>query len=149
GGVHYFGDSDQDPRLSFSEGYATFFGASVMNFLGQPGLYVDCDGAVPAGGVQLRLQLETAGPYAGTTAGACDEVAVACTLFDLADDEPSSDADPGEDDDPFVSGTLVAGLGTQRAFWEVFTGPVRRASRLTIDNVWDGWFKLFGVNADM
>src|SRR5262249_58126625 len=127
---------------------ASSVGASVMHASGQPGLYMDCEGDLSAGGVQLRLQLETAAPYAATAAGACDEVAVACTLFDLADDETSNDGSAGVDDDGFVSGTLVDALTPQAAWWKVFTGAVRKAPRATMDDVWDGWMPLFGTQDD-
>ncbi len=142
GGVHYFGDSDQDPRLSFAEGFATFFGGCVQQDLGRPALYVDCDAAVDTSGVQLHLSLEECTPFLATAEGASDEVAVACVLHDLVDDESTPDTQPGVDDDSLGAGTLIDGLTPTRALWAVFCGPVRKASRLTMDHVWDGWLTL-------
>ncbi|HZM00631.1 MAG TPA: pre-peptidase C-terminal domain-containing protein, partial [Planctomycetota bacterium] len=140
GQEHYFGDSNQDPRLSFAEGFATFFGGCVLDFLGREGLYVDSDGSAQSGGWDLRLRLETVAPYAGDGFGAADEVAVACTLFDLIDDELSADTTPGADDDLFVSSLLVDGQNAHRAWWDDFVGPVKDAANLTLNHAWDGWF---------
>lgn len=143
GGPHVFGHSDQDPRLSFGEGYATFFAGAVLDELGREPIYLDCDGGVPFGGVQLRLRLENGAPYTSTAIGACDEVAVACVLHDLLDDESTHDLTPGVDDDPFDSTIRVGSddLTATEAWWRVFTKPVRRASHVTINHVWDGWLK--------
>jgi len=146
GGVHWFGDSDQDPRLSFSEGYATFFAATVLRGLGQPAQYVDCDATDGVGGIELRLDLETMAPYAASAEGSADEVAVACALNDLLDDESSPDDTPGVDDDPFDAALLVADLPREMAWWEVLTGPVRAAHRASLNAAWDGWAKVHGLD---
>ena len=59
GGSHFIGDNFQDPRLSYGEGYATFFCAQVREFRA-PRL----NGAWPAGG-QPRLPLRGSGHTAG------------------------------------------------------------------------------------
>ncbi len=147
GGSHTFGDSDQDPLLSFGEGYATFFGGAVQEWMGLEALYVDASGSGQSGGNQLHARLETAVPYAGDAYGACDELAVACTLFDLLDTELSADATPGIDDDLLVEGVLFAGVPAQTAWWEVFTGPVKSASSLNMNHAWDGWFSEYAADA--
>lgn len=141
GGVHWFGDSDQDPRLSFAEGWATCFAGDVLASLGAPPVYLDLDGDADVGGVQLRLDLETAAPYTLSAQGSTDEIAVACSLYDLLDD-----AEAGADDDGFAGELSIAGLTPHRAWWKVFTGPVRRAPRLSLDSAWDGWSALFGAD---
>jgi hypothetical protein len=140
GGDHTFGNSDQDPRLSFGEGYATFFGGCVLDFLGREALYVDGFGSAQSGGFGLHLRLETAGPYGTDAYGACDEVAVACTLYDLIDTELSPDTTPGVDDDLFVSTTLIDGQNAHKAWWDDFIGPIKNAANLTQNHAWDGWF---------
>jgi len=147
GGSHTFGDSDQDPRLSFSEGYATFFAGCVLTSLGREGLYVDANGAAQTGAWQLRLRMETAGPYASDDYGAADEVAVCCTLYDLIDDELTPDTTPGVDDDLFVSTTVVDGKNAHRAWWDDFIGPVKSATNLTMNHAWDGWFTVNAPDA--
>ena len=139
GGAHWFGDSNQDPRLSFAEGFDTAFAGQVLAATGRPAIYVDADPGDAGGGLQLRLDLETSEPWGASAAGAADEVAVATILFDLLDDEAGDDATPGSDDDGFRAATLVDGEPPARAWWEVFTGPVRRARRLTLNDAWDGW----------
>jgi hypothetical protein len=146
GGSHSFGDSDQDPRLSMGEGYATFFNGCVLDATGQEGLYVDCNGSSQTGGYQLRLRMETAAPYATDAYGAADEVAVACALFDLIDDELTADTTPGTDDDALGSATTINGKNPHRAWWEVFVGPVAAAANLTINDAWDGWFALHAAD---
>ncbi len=143
GGPHVFGHSDQDPRLSFGEGYATFYAGAVLNSLGREAMYLDCDGAALTGGVQLRLRLENAAPYTFTAMGACDEVAVACVLHDLIDDENTPDLTPGVDDDALDASVLIGsdGISATEAWWRVFTGPVRRAKQVTMNHAWDGWLK--------
>jgi len=146
GGMHWFGDSDQDPRLSLAEGYATFFGGSVLSSLARPALYVDCVGSAAQGGVQLRLDLETLAPYAASSEGSADEVAVACALHDVLDDESAADDAPGTDDDPFDAALLIGGQSHDEAWWQVFTGPVRHAYRGTLNSVWDGWSAAHGAD---
>jgi hypothetical protein len=144
GGLHWFGDSDQDPRLAFSEGYATFFAATVLSGLAQPALYVDGDGADGVGGLELRLDLETMAPFTYSAEGSADEVAVACALHDVLDDELAADATPGADDDACDAAVLVDGLTREQAWWQVFAGPVRKARRASLNSAWDGWSALHG-----
>jgi len=143
GGIHYFGDSDQDPRLSLAEGFATFFSGCVQQSLGRPAFYMDCDASLALGGVQLRLRLEDCEPYLASAEGASDEVSVACVLNDLADDENTPDSTPGIDDDSVLASTLFSGRTGTRALWDVFTGRARKASRLTVNHIWDGWLATF------
>jgi len=138
GGLHWFGDSDQDPRLAFSEGWATAFAGAVLRGLGHAPLYVDSDGGPGSGGVELRLDIETLAPYAATSEGSADEVAVACALFDLLDAPAPGDAD----DDGFAPGLVPGVDDPARALWQVFTGPVRRARRASLNAVWDGWARV-------
>jgi hypothetical protein len=142
GGIHYWGDSDQDPRLSFSEGYATFFAGTILLQMQKPGIYVDADADKAQGGYQLRADLENANPWSKSVSGEADELAVTFSLFDLLDTEQSPDTCPGYDDDPFTSETMInADTTPALAWWEVFTGPIKEAGQLTIHDAWKGWFK--------
>ncbi len=147
GGSHFFGDSDQDPRLSWGEGFATFLGGIVQDHMGLEALYFDGNAAAQSGGVGLNLRLETAAPYASDAYGAADEVAVACALFDLLDTEFSPDGSPGSDDDTLTSTVLVQGKSPPKAFWDTLVGPVKAASNCTINDFWDGWFGLHAADA--
>lgn len=148
GGFHSFGDSNQDPRLSFGEGWATAFSGLVLEHAGSIAHYVDSKGQEQVGAAQLRLSLETTAPYFGSVLGATDEVAVACVLFDMLDGVSSEQADSGDDDD-LQPGVMVADSTPWGAFWDVFTGPVKRASNSTLNSVWDGWVKLNGDGAEL
>lgn len=144
GGSHFFGDSDQDPRLSYGEGWATFFAGAVRNFVGGPdvGFYMDADGGggTGSGTIQLRMRHENGDPFTNSTGGEADEGAVFVTLWDLVDTDATNDPFAG-DDDPF-DGTLTfaGGISGDQMQWNVFTGPVDSASNLTIRNHWNGQF---------
>lgn len=146
GGSHSFGDSDQDPRLSFGEGYATFLaGVVLVQQIGATAVYFDGNGASQSGGIQLRMRLEGAAPYTNDAFGAADEVAVAVTLYDILDDEDTVDTQPGVDDDAFDSTTTINGLGVHEAWWDVFVGPMAAAANLTLNDAWNGWFSEHGT----
>lgn len=141
GGFHTFGDSDQDPRLSYGEGWASFFAGAVRNYMGifDPGFYMDADGG-PSGFVQLRARFENASPYTNSTAGEANEVGVACVLWDIVDTAATNDG--GVNDDDFFDGTVTFGGGIDgdQMQWNSFTGPVATASNLTINDHWNGFF---------
>ena len=139
GGPHWFGGSDQEPRLAFSEGFATCFAGAVLNSLAREAMYLDCNGHAVTGGVQLRLRLEDAAPWSALCGGEADEVAVACTLFDLLDDEYAADATPGSDDDGFLARTSIAGAATSAAWWSLFSGPLKQTVNLALQDGWDQW----------
>jgi hypothetical protein len=144
GGAHWFGDSDQDPRTSFTEGFATFFAGMVLDHMGRRPMFMNCWGSVQVGGVSLRAQLETKVPYALDSRGVADELAVCAALFDMMDDVDTIDATPGEDDDPFDGGLLENGQTPLEAFWELFTGPIARTFQETHNDTWDTWVERHG-----
>jgi len=144
GGSHTFGQSDQDPRLSFGEGWASFFAGAVRQYGGvfDPGFYMDADGkgGTGSGTIQLRMRFENGSPYAGTTGGEADEGAVHCALWDIVDHANTNDKSPGVDDDA-IDGTLTfGGQDADTTQWQVFTGPVKSAPNLTVRDLWAGWF---------
>jgi hypothetical protein len=98
GGTHYIGDSAQDPRLSFGEGWPTFWGSNVRDWLGmnQPQVYLTSTGDSTTGVINFSYDLET---YAGCTGAAC-EVAVQGSLWDMTDGNTTQDRSPGVDDEP-------------------------------------------------
>lgn len=143
GGSHGFGESDQDPRLSFGEGYASFFAGAVQKFRGvaNPGFYMDCSGtgATGAGSIQLRMRFEDGFPLTNTTGGEADEGAVFAALWDVVDTTATNDGIAGDDDAldgiPFANGAS----GDQVA-WNVLVGPVDAAPNATIRDFWNGFF---------
>ncbi len=149
GGTHFIGDSNQDPRLSLGEGFATFMAGVVMvEDLDRIPIYMDANGSSQNGGVQLRVRLETAEPFTTDAYGCADETAVACTLYDILDDELSNDGSVGSDDDLFISTTLVNGQTPHAAFWDVFTGPMFFAGNLTMNDAWEGWWSEHGATGN-
>jgi hypothetical protein len=145
GGSHSFGDSDQDPRLSYGEGWASFFAGAVRQHQGlfDPGFYMDCNGSGGTGGIQLRARFENASPYQSSTGGEATEVGVACVLWDIVDTASTNDGNSSDDDDLDGTLTFTGGIDGDQMHWNTFTGPVAAASNLTIRNHWDAFFTPF------
>ena len=125
GGLHFIDDSAQDPRLSWSEGFASFWQSAARNAVGSdtPSWYVD------TGAVSFSYDCE--GPSLGVR-GLASEVVVQAALWDIIDVPDTPDPYPGVDDDP-----LGLDLGS---IWEVITGPMKTASSITLEDFWTGWF---------
>jgi hypothetical protein len=96
GGTHTIGETDQDGRLSWSEGFADFFGGAVA---GNPD-YVDTFAPVPAGGA-LTFSMEDLG---ASTGGSTSELGVAGALWDGLDGFGGGATDT--DGDPSVLGPV-------------------------------------------
>jgi len=138
GAIHTFGQSDQDPRLSFGEGWATCFAGAVRRFRGlpNPGIYLDCSGSGFFGpqSIQLRMDLETGFPFTAETGGEADEGAIFCALWDIVDR-------PIGDDDPVNATTVFPNnLTGEQVLWSVMTGPIKTAVELTVRDMWNGFF---------
>ncbi|MFT5287687.1 MAG: hypothetical protein ACI8TQ_003875, partial [Planctomycetota bacterium] len=144
GGSHFFGDSDQDPRLSYGEGWATYFGSAVRQHSGynQPGFYMDANsnGSTGPGTIGLRMQLENAAPYAGSTGGEATEVGVACVLWDIVDTVDTKDGNTVDDDDFDGSLFFAGGISGDQMIWNAFIGPAASALSVTINDHWNGFF---------
>ena len=157
GGAHYIGDNAQDPRLSYGEGYATFFCGQVREFragrlgeLGQPiddGVTIYADLGVPPslpepGGLEFSYDFEAAVFGNGTPIGqfgTTSESNVTSAMWDLVDGSDTPDASPGVDDDP-LDGPLD---GTRALVWDVLRNymPGRDAvDWITVEDFHDGWF---------
>lgn len=134
-GTHYIGDNFQDLRLSWSEGWATFFAAATRRAFGRlplPPVYVDTDGAPGVGGLNFSFEIE--GPNVPAR-GAASEVAVSAALWDIIDDAATPDLDPGVDDD---------GLARPPAEpWDVIENYLPRpaVANVCLEDFWDGWFE--------
>jgi hypothetical protein len=137
GGVHYIGDNNQDIRLAWSEGYATYFASSARRRLGVPTpgwtYYVNTTGAPGAGNLDFSYEFE--GPSRGAV-GAASEVAVQALLWDIVDDPGTADDSPGADDDPLVD-------RTDEDVWEVtrYYLPQPAVLSVSLEDFWDGWFR--------
>jgi hypothetical protein len=86
GGQHLLGDNNQDIRLSWSEGYATYFASSARRrfSVANPGptYYIDTSGAPGPGNLDFSYEIE--GPSVGAI-GAASEVTVQALLWDVVD----------------------------------------------------------------
>jgi hypothetical protein len=98
GGQHFIGDSAQDPRLSFGEGWPTYWGSNARAWVGytHPQVYLNSTGDSTTGVISFSYDLETT--TSGT--GAACEVAVQASLWDVTDGNLSDDRSPGVDDEP-------------------------------------------------
>lgn len=138
GGLHYINVSDQDPRLSWSEGFASFFQSAVRAWRGDPypSWYVDTYGTPGAG--QLFFSFEAEGPSYHVY-GIGSELVVDALLWDLVDGPGTpGDGRPGDDDPLELPVQLV---------WDTVAGPMKTASTITLEDFWDGWFDP-SVNGD-
>ncbi len=122
-----------DLRLTWSEGYATFFGSMVRAWRGdnRPDLYVDTAGQPGPGQAFISYEVET--PSLGRP-GANNEVSVTAALWDIVDGPSTADSSPLVDDDP-----LVLPDGPSK-FWRVFTQYLPTATSISMEDFWDGWF---------
>lgn len=136
GGVHFIGDDRQDIRLSWSEGWATFFGSSVRLFKGfpRPDIYVNTDGVNTLSFSFEIERLEGGAPTLFSKTGSTNEVAVAAALWDIIDGPATDDQTAASDDE-----------NLERPFsdvWRVMTQYIRAdpTPGVTIEDLWDGWF---------
>lgn len=111
GGSHAL-TGQYDLRLTWSEGWATFFGSMIRNSK----LYVDSSAN---GG--FTFELETPTPN-GT--GADNELAVAAILWDIND--PANES----------FDTIAAGI---TGIWDIFENRLPSASVATFETFWDAW----------
>jgi hypothetical protein len=104
GGPHVFGDSQQDPRLSFGEGWPTYWGSNVRVHYNvvtggnaaynHPTVYMNSNGSI-TGGQEFSYDLESGSPGSG----AASENAVQAAMWDITDGPETPDFTPGIDDD--------------------------------------------------
>ena len=132
GGTHHLTDCNQDLRLAYDEGRATWFGQSVRRFhlLPRPDLYVKTTGASGPGNLDFYFNVETESPYYRD--GAASEVAVYASLWDINDSATTADATPTSDDD-----TLSRPDADN---WDVDKNYIPSASNKSLEDFWDGWF---------
>jgi hypothetical protein len=135
GGTHFLSDCNEDPRLAFDEGRASFFGCSVRRYYGlsTANLYIKTDGGSGPGHVVNWYNLEDPEQYA--CQGDTSEVANSRTMWDIGDSVSTTDTTPGVEDNPPDTLTLPD-LET----WQVFAGPIKNVTNVTGESFWDGWF---------
>ncbi|MBM3287834.1 MAG: T9SS type A sorting domain-containing protein, partial [Candidatus Eisenbacteria bacterium] len=98
GGSHYVNDSAQDPRLSFGEGWPTFFSCGTRDWAGyvHPQVYMNSTGDSTTGHISFSYDVET---YTGGSGASC-EVSITACLWDQVDGDMTADNTPGVDDEP-------------------------------------------------
>ncbi len=135
GGSHYLGDDNQDMRLSWGEGLATFLGSSARLFRGypRPDIYVNTNGTSLSWSYEIET-LTATGTVIGNRTGSTNEIAVTAALWDIVDGADTQDNSPGTDDDPL-----------QRPFSDVWKSltvymPTVTQPGITVETFWDGWF---------
>jgi hypothetical protein len=134
GGFHTFAACQIDVRLAFDEGFATYWGNSVLRHHGMPGsnVYTRTNGAPGPGHLVRSADLETDSQY--LCRGGASEVNVFSLLWDITDGPATPDATQGTDDPHDLMAMPDADV------WGVMTGYVRTASTRSLEDFWDGWF---------
>lgn len=99
GGSHFFEDNAQNPKLSWGEGWPTFFGSNVRDWAGysHPNVYLNSTGDSTTGVISFSYSVEA--PPANIGIGAASEVAVTAMLWDMTDGDATADFTPGVDDE--------------------------------------------------
>ncbi|HEX7880920.1 MAG TPA: VCBS repeat-containing protein, partial [Candidatus Eisenbacteria bacterium] len=135
GGPHFLGDNNQDMRLSYGEGTATYHMSAARRLAGKsdPPSYVDCTAGAGAGNLNFSYEVE--GPNISAL-GAASEVTVTAALWDIVDDAATDDQYPG-DDDPLSR--PIADV------WDDMVNYIPTAANISLEDFWDGWFAP-GVN---
>jgi len=136
GGPHGFAQCDQNPKLSWEEGHATFFGCAARKHHGvaTPNIYVRTTGAAGPGHVSLYADLETETEY--ECDGDTSEVSIFTALWDVFDGPGDLDFTPGVDD------TSIDLLDLDLVeHWETMTEGLPGRKRITSEDYWDAWFE--------
>lgn len=143
GGSHFLADCNQDLRLAFDEGRASYLGCSVRraNGMSVANVYVRTDGGSGIGRATNWFDLESETQYACD--GDTSEVTVARSLWDIVDGAATQDFTSGSDE---PHDTLAL---PDLEVWEVFAGPVKQATTVTHESFWDGWFDPTILNGNL
>ncbi len=159
GGSHFLGDNNQDPRLSYGEGYATFYCAQVREFraprLNPDGQPVDdhvsfyADLAIPPalptpGSLEFAYDFETGLFQTGTPIGqlgTANETNVTSVMWDIVDGVDTPDESPGVDDEPGDDSGALSWAVLQN-YMTLQGGP---GNWITIEDYYDGWFATHGA----
>ncbi len=132
---HSLADCNQDARMAWDEGHASYFSGAVRRIAGlpRPNLYVRTDGGVGPGRLVVWFDLETESQF--SCSGDKGEVAIFTALWDITDGASTDDLTPGVDDTPVDTLALAE---TQQ--WEVMTSGLPGNSYITAEDFWDEWF---------
>jgi hypothetical protein len=128
-----------------AEGWATYFGSSVREFMGEydPAHYVHCHGfAAPNPGyawIRISYALEDGSPFQGMR-GEASEAAVQFALWDVHDVAWSNDGNLDDDDPVDGSFGFNGGLTGAQVMWADFVGPFKLlpSGEHTFESFWNG-----------
>ncbi len=153
GGQHFLGDSFQDPRLSYGEGYATYLCGEVRERRAvangsdaHVSIYADLamPPALPtAGGLEFSYDFETGLLGNGTSLGQigqANETNITSTMWDLHDGSATPDESAAVDDD------AIDGDGGD--VWDVllnYMAMIPFADIITFEDFVQGWKTVHGA----
>ncbi|HEY3174525.1 MAG TPA: PPC domain-containing protein [Candidatus Polarisedimenticolia bacterium] len=134
-GSHTFSECGQDIRLSYEEGYSTYFGNSTLRYHNLPrsNIYMRSNGGPGPGNLVRYADLENDTQY--LCRGDTSEVSVFTILWDITDSASTPDTTPGVDD------AHDAMALPDSEVWQVLRDYIPTATSITFEDFWDGWFK--------
>jgi hypothetical protein len=134
GGVHHLSNCQQDLRLAFDEGYATYFGQSVRRHfnLSRPHLYVKMTGAPGPGNLDFYFDVEDEEPF--SCKGSTSEATIYAALWDMVD------ASNTPDDTPTLDEPWDTMSQNDAPIWDVMRNYLPSAANKSMEDFWDGWF---------
>lgn len=140
---HSLDQTNQDPRVSCSEGVASLISGLIRKYRGDPdpGFYAYCEGiasgALSQGG--FRYEDGDGGTGFEHAYGPASEGAVIFSLWDLCDTRTTDDGDD-VDDDPIDGSFLFRGIltGEQLLWTSMLALP--QSSYVTFERIWNGFF---------
>ncbi len=136
GGTHGPSLCDEDPRLAWDEGHASYWGCAARKHfsLANPHVYISTTGGPGAGQLNLYFDLETESQF--ECSGATSEAAVYTALWDMFDGPATQDDTPGVDDGPVDTLDL-----SDVEHWETMTDGLPGRSFIAAEDYWDAWFE--------
>lgn len=134
-GPHTFSDCNIDIMLAWEEGFATYWGNSVLRSNNMPrcNIYMRSNGGPGPGNLVRYADLETDTQY--LCQGDTSEVSVFSLLWDINDSTATTDTTPGAED----SQDSLALPDSQVD--EVMQNYIPTAVNKSLEDLWDGWFK--------
>ncbi len=133
--AHSLADCNQDPRMAWDEGQASYFSGAVRRLSGihHPNLYVRTDGGAGPGHLVVWFDMETESQF--SCSGDLSEVSVFTALWDITDSAATDDLTPGVDDTPIDTLALA-----DTEHWQVMTNGLPGSTYITAEDYWDKWF---------
>jgi len=133
-GSHSFTECDQDIRLAFDEGFASYWGNAAIRHGDLQGshIYLRTNGGPGPGNAVRSGNLETDTQY--LCEGSASEVNVFSALWDIGDGSSTLDDTPGSDE---LHDKLAL---DDRQVWEVLTDHIPGEANISLEDFWDGWF---------